>query len=847
MPLETLSSDYCVSFASSVEVDFAVRENEFGPGYAERDADGINNLRDTWNVEFGQMPYTEMAAVWEFLQNKKGYVSFWWTPPREDTQRKWVCVRLARTMASFNEWTINATFQENFSFLAGSIGASVLDGVQASAHLGTITQERITEGGNQPIDGVEAVCSTSTVHPVSAPTSWHDNMSTFGYRTAVIAGDGYLYAVCGTRWIEKYDPASMQLIDVLDCKGQNGITGVGLQHRWYWALPSASHMRNCYIDYDDDYLYVGPFSGDDQSGMWYRVALSDFRSTTRLITGQSDIDGLGVPVGDYMKGGEGGMFIHGGYMWLLPGIGSTATPYIVRVDLSDFTTSGMSSVDLTPFQVNGDKYNKVRGWAVHDDYITIVFGKPTLFGAADNHAMRFDMTTFSTLGVDLLDISDTFDFQAGLCGRGAVDSDYVYFANSNQSKVYRIARDHLSFDVFDYGSDKAGNSVGGLGCALTDDGHLWVGGSSYCAFIKIDLTSNGGAFSSLTTEFIDVQEYALGDAPFGDRSDDGGNDMIIDGQWAYFFPYHAIGNPHRPIMRVALTQGSFDPWPPVLLVGGDHEISDYDWAGGDNAPSLPTDVTYEFALSSPLDVTKKYVISLSCRMQTGGDANINTLSLGGATATRITDNTNGTSYAGLWLVGDDAGDASLDLVFNATDPVYYYDSQIWEITGMANAVPAFVHTPQSGTGKEVSFTYDLPSKGIVFGCVSIDAQPTDWDYNFTGDDAGTWSMDNRDWWGPETDYGDATNLIWQFTYENADNTPISGAAVTLSWDSPPDTEDLPWVAVMMSMTYAIPADTTYSVIPLQGVQAVGQVFTNFGDEAWLNAKNGDPVPYGGYD
>lgn len=114
MAIETLPTGYCVDFSSSQSVDFAIKENEFTAGYTAREADGIHNVRDTWNANFSKLTLADMGVLWEFLRNKKGYISFYWTPPNETQRRKWTCEKLSRTMDSSNEWTISTVLKEQF-------------------------------------------------------------------------------------------------------------------------------------------------------------------------------------------------------------------------------------------------------------------------------------------------------------------------------------------------------------------------------------------------------------------------------------------------------------------------------------------------------------------------------------------------------------------------------------------------------------------------------------------------------------------------------------------------------------------------------------------------------------
>ncbi|WP_316886282.1 phage tail protein [Ralstonia thomasii] len=62
------------------ETKFATRVAQFGDGYSQAVADGINNKRDSWPLSFvGHAAY--IAPIRTFLDGLSGVRSFFWTPP----------------------------------------------------------------------------------------------------------------------------------------------------------------------------------------------------------------------------------------------------------------------------------------------------------------------------------------------------------------------------------------------------------------------------------------------------------------------------------------------------------------------------------------------------------------------------------------------------------------------------------------------------------------------------------------------------------------------------------------------------------------------------------------------
>jgi phage-related protein len=61
-------------------VNFRVRTAQFGDGYSQTVADGINNKVASWPLTFTGMK-SDMQAITDFLDERAGWQAFYWTPP----------------------------------------------------------------------------------------------------------------------------------------------------------------------------------------------------------------------------------------------------------------------------------------------------------------------------------------------------------------------------------------------------------------------------------------------------------------------------------------------------------------------------------------------------------------------------------------------------------------------------------------------------------------------------------------------------------------------------------------------------------------------------------------------
>ena len=90
-----------------------VRVAQFGDGYQQRSADGINADPRVWQLTFGNRDDTEAAAIEAFLAARGALEAFDWTPPT-GSAGTWVCPQWASTLETYGATTITATFSEVF-------------------------------------------------------------------------------------------------------------------------------------------------------------------------------------------------------------------------------------------------------------------------------------------------------------------------------------------------------------------------------------------------------------------------------------------------------------------------------------------------------------------------------------------------------------------------------------------------------------------------------------------------------------------------------------------------------------------------------------------------------------
>lgn len=104
--------NYIPAPGATENIEPRIRRAQFGDGYAQRVADGINNKPRSWSLTFNRAT-ADIDAIAAFLTARGSTESFDWTPP-SGAAGKWLCASWSRPEPSRNVHTITATFVETF-------------------------------------------------------------------------------------------------------------------------------------------------------------------------------------------------------------------------------------------------------------------------------------------------------------------------------------------------------------------------------------------------------------------------------------------------------------------------------------------------------------------------------------------------------------------------------------------------------------------------------------------------------------------------------------------------------------------------------------------------------------
>lgn len=108
--MTTFTPPVGISFSSSVTKLYRNLRNDFGDGYSQITGDGINSVREVWNLSWDTLTDAQADTIEAFL-DAQGGIPFNWETPRGETKRFSSNVPV-RTFQSYNKNSLTVVFTE---------------------------------------------------------------------------------------------------------------------------------------------------------------------------------------------------------------------------------------------------------------------------------------------------------------------------------------------------------------------------------------------------------------------------------------------------------------------------------------------------------------------------------------------------------------------------------------------------------------------------------------------------------------------------------------------------------------------------------------------------------------
>lgn len=105
--------NFIPDFGATKDVKPRVSVIQFGDGYAQRVANGLNTRPETWSLTFANRSLSDADAIEAFFNARNGVEAFDWTPP-DGVLGKYVCSQWTRSVEKANLYSLTATFTQVF-------------------------------------------------------------------------------------------------------------------------------------------------------------------------------------------------------------------------------------------------------------------------------------------------------------------------------------------------------------------------------------------------------------------------------------------------------------------------------------------------------------------------------------------------------------------------------------------------------------------------------------------------------------------------------------------------------------------------------------------------------------
>ena len=100
--------------ASSRKVKPRFLRANLGDGYDQRSGDGIQTIKEEWDVVFEALDTTAANVLVEFFEDLQGYQAFTWIPFRQTEEKKFICDEWSESFYGRSLTTISAHFIQVF-------------------------------------------------------------------------------------------------------------------------------------------------------------------------------------------------------------------------------------------------------------------------------------------------------------------------------------------------------------------------------------------------------------------------------------------------------------------------------------------------------------------------------------------------------------------------------------------------------------------------------------------------------------------------------------------------------------------------------------------------------------
>ena len=117
MTISTFTPPIQPSVGAQRKPQLKILSADFGDGYSQEAGDGLNYIRDVFELNWEVLTPTQSDAIESFLLAQGGITPFFWLAPGDATPRKFTCKDWEVTYLRVGLRSIKATFRQSFNIV----------------------------------------------------------------------------------------------------------------------------------------------------------------------------------------------------------------------------------------------------------------------------------------------------------------------------------------------------------------------------------------------------------------------------------------------------------------------------------------------------------------------------------------------------------------------------------------------------------------------------------------------------------------------------------------------------------------------------------------------------------
>ncbi len=118
MSVPTFNPPLTPSAGSADKPEIKILEAQFGDGYTQTAADGLNNIRRVVSLKWEVLTIAQASQILAFMNAQQGSEPFYYMIPGEPAAIIWTCKEFGQGFSAYNYRSVTATLRQSFNLVS---------------------------------------------------------------------------------------------------------------------------------------------------------------------------------------------------------------------------------------------------------------------------------------------------------------------------------------------------------------------------------------------------------------------------------------------------------------------------------------------------------------------------------------------------------------------------------------------------------------------------------------------------------------------------------------------------------------------------------------------------------